>query len=89
MEKELSFNNMRYGLAWKVVSEFKDEIACCAVKHSTPCGVAVAENIKKAYEKVYESDPISIFGGIVAFNRSRFRNSKAIRKNILRNNNCS
>lgn len=68
--KELSFNNMRdMDLAWKVVSEFKDEIACCAVKHSTPCGVAVAENIQKAYEKAYESDPISIFGGIVAFNR--------------------
>lgn len=68
--KELSFNNVRdMDLAWKVVSEFDEEIACCAVKHSTPCGVAVAETVKSAYEKAYEADPVSIFGGIVAFNK--------------------
>src|SRR5690606_42108752 len=40
--KELSFNNLRdMDLCWKVVNEFKGEMACCAVKHSTPCGVAV------------------------------------------------
>lgn len=67
--KELSFNNVRdMDLAWKVVSEF-DETACCAVKHSTPCGVAIAESVKMAYQKAYDSDPISIFGGIVAFNK--------------------
>lgn len=67
--KELSFNNVRdMDLAWKVVSEF-DEIVCCAVKHSTPCGVAIADTVKKAYEKAFEADPISIFGGIVAFNK--------------------
>lgn len=67
--KELSFNNVRdMDLAWKVVSEF-EENACCAVKHSTPCGVAVADDIKDAYKKAYEADPISIFGGIVAFNK--------------------
>lgn len=67
--KELSFNNVRdMDLAWKVVSEF-DETACCAVKHSTPCGVAIAESVKMAYQKAYDADPISIFGGIVAFNK--------------------
>lgn len=67
--KELSFNNVRdMDLAWKVVSEF-DETACCAVKHSTPCGVAIAESVKMAYQKAYDVDPISIFGGIVAFNK--------------------
>lgn len=67
--KELSFNNVRdMDLAWKVVSEF-EEAACCAVKHSTPCGVAIADTIKKAYKKAYESDPVSIFGGIVALNK--------------------
>ena len=66
--KELSFNNIRdMDLAWKVVSEF-DEIACCGVKHSTPCGVAVADNVADAYRLCYESDPVSIFGGIVAIN---------------------
>lgn len=67
--KELSFNNVRdMDLAWKVVSEF-NETACCAVKHSTPCGVAIAESVKMAYQKAYDADPISIFGGIVAFNK--------------------
>lgn len=67
--KELSFNNLRdLDLAWKVVCEF-DETACCAVKHSTPCGVALDENLPTAYQKAHDCDPISIFGGIVAFNR--------------------
>lgn len=67
--KELSFNNVRdMDLAWKVVSEF-DEISCCAVKHSTPCGVAIGNSSKEAYQKTFEADPISIFGGIVAFNK--------------------
>ncbi|WP_413533100.1 bifunctional phosphoribosylaminoimidazolecarboxamide formyltransferase/IMP cyclohydrolase [Empedobacter brevis] len=67
--KELSFNNIRdMDLAYKVVSEF-EEIACCAVKHSTPCGVAIGDSTLIAYEKAYECDPMSIFGGIIAFNR--------------------
>ena len=67
--KELSFNNIRdMDLAYKVVSEF-EETTCCAVKHSTPCGVAIGENVLEAYEKAYECDPMSIFGGIIAFNR--------------------
>lgn len=67
--KELSFNNIRdMDLAYKVVSEF-EETTCCAVKHSTPCGVATGENVLEAYEKAYECDPMSIFGGIIAFNR--------------------
>ncbi|WP_073507574.1 bifunctional phosphoribosylaminoimidazolecarboxamide formyltransferase/IMP cyclohydrolase [Streptobacillus notomytis] len=66
--KELSYNNIRdMDLAWKVVCEF-DEIACCAVKHSTPCGVAIGSDVKDAYIKAYECDPVSIFGGIVAIN---------------------
>lgn len=66
--KELSFNNIRdMDLAYKVVSEFS-EITCCAVKHSTPCGVAIGNSVEEAYEKAYECDPISIFGGIIAFN---------------------
>lgn len=66
--KELSFNNIRdMDLAYKVVSEFK-EITCCAVKHSTPCGVAIGSTVDEAYNKAYECDPVSIFGGIIAFN---------------------
>lgn len=67
--KELSFNNLRdMDLCWKVVNEFKEEMACCAVKHSTPCGVAIGETPLETYQKAFECDPISIFGGIVAMN---------------------
>ena len=61
--KELSFNNLRdMDLCWKVVNEFKDEMACCAVKHSTPCGVAIGNSALETYTKTFECDPISIFG---------------------------
>src|SRR5690606_19464239 len=51
--KELSFNNIRdMDLAYKVVSEF-EEITCCAVKHSTPCGVAIGNSVDEAYQKAY------------------------------------
>jgi phosphoribosylaminoimidazolecarboxamide formyltransferase/IMP cyclohydrolase len=67
--KELSYNNFKdMDIAWKCVSEF-EEPACCALKHNTPCGVAIGETVNEAYMKAYEVDPTSIFGGIVAFNR--------------------
>jgi phosphoribosylaminoimidazolecarboxamide formyltransferase/IMP cyclohydrolase len=66
--KELSYNNLKdLDIALKVVAEF-DEIACCALKHNTPCGAAVADTVYDAYMKTYECDKTSIFGGIVAFN---------------------
>lgn len=67
--KELSFNNLRdMDLCWKVVNEFKNEMACCAVKHSTPCGVALGNYPLETYTKTYQCDPVSIFGGIVGMN---------------------
>ena len=67
--KELSYNNIKdMDIAWKVVCEF-DEIACCALKHNTPCGVAIGNSVLDTYKKAYECDPMSIFGGIVAFNK--------------------
>ncbi|MBD8018932.1 bifunctional phosphoribosylaminoimidazolecarboxamide formyltransferase/IMP cyclohydrolase [Kaistella pullorum] len=67
--KELSFNNLRdMDLCWKVVNEFKDEMACCAVKHSTPCGVAIGTSALETYTKTFECDPVSIFGGIIGMN---------------------
>lgn len=66
--KELSFNNIRdMDLAWKVVAEF-DGVAACGVKHSTPCGVAIGNDVYDAYSKMHAADPVSIFGGIVAIN---------------------
>lgn len=67
--KELSYNNIRdMDIAWKVVCEFK-EIACCGLKHNTPCGAAIGKDIFDAYKKAHAGDPVSIFGGIVAVNR--------------------
>ena len=67
--KELSYNNIKdMDIAWKVVCDF-DEIACCALKHNTPCGVAIGSSVLETYKKAYECDPMSIFGGIVAFNK--------------------
>ncbi|MBC2579210.1 bifunctional phosphoribosylaminoimidazolecarboxamide formyltransferase/IMP cyclohydrolase [Clostridium sp. DJ247] len=68
--KELSYNNIKdMDIAWKVVNEF-EEIACCAVKHNTPCGAAIGDNVYDTYLKTFECDKTSIFGGIVAFNRT-------------------
>lgn len=55
--------------AWQLVYEF-DEPACVIVKHANPCGVAVASSIARAYERAFECDPKSAFGGIVALNKT-------------------
>jgi phosphoribosylaminoimidazolecarboxamide formyltransferase/IMP cyclohydrolase len=67
--KEISFNNVNdlYG-AIAVVREFGDQIVTAAIKHSTPCGVAIGNTGYESYVKAYEADPQSIFGGIVAVN---------------------
>ena len=67
--KEISFNNVNdlYG-AVAVVREFGDQIVTAAIKHSTPCGVAIGQTGYDSYMKAYEADPQSIFGGIVAVN---------------------
>ncbi|NMB41697.1 MAG: bifunctional phosphoribosylaminoimidazolecarboxamide formyltransferase/IMP cyclohydrolase [Firmicutes bacterium] len=67
--KELSFNNINdLNAAWELLKEFSEPTAV-AVKHTNPCGVGSADNIEEAYRKAYDSDPVSIFGGIVALNR--------------------
>ena len=67
--KEISFNNLNdlYG-AVALVREFGDTTVTAAIKHSTPCGVAIGENGYDSYMKAYNADPQSIFGGIVAVN---------------------
>jgi phosphoribosylaminoimidazolecarboxamide formyltransferase/IMP cyclohydrolase len=67
--KELSYNNIADSdAAWECVKTF-EEPACVIVKHANPCGVAVARNPLAAYEKAFKTDPVSAFGGIIAFNR--------------------
>ena len=68
--KELSYNNLADAdAAWECVKSFS-EPACVIVKHANPCGAAIAENLAAAYEKALRTDPISAFGGILAFNRA-------------------
>ncbi|MEG1287592.1 MAG: bifunctional phosphoribosylaminoimidazolecarboxamide formyltransferase/IMP cyclohydrolase, partial [Clostridium sp.] len=68
--KELSYNNIKdVDIAWKTVCEF-EETACCGLKHNTPCGAAIGETPLEVYTKTYNVDPTSIFGGIVAINRT-------------------
>ncbi len=67
--KALSFNNLADAdAALECVKQF-DEPACVIVKHANPCGVAVSSTLLGAYERAYACDPISAFGGIIAFNR--------------------
>jgi phosphoribosylaminoimidazolecarboxamide formyltransferase/IMP cyclohydrolase len=67
--KELSYNNVAdTDAALETVKSFS-EPACVIVKHANPCGVAVAESIKHAYDLAYSTDSESAFGGIIAFNR--------------------
>lgn len=67
--KELSYNNIQdANAAIQIVKEF-DAPAAVAVKHMNPCGVGTAETIAAAFNKAYEADPVSIFGGIIALNR--------------------
>ena len=86
--KELSFNNIRdMDIALKIVCEFdenKKEFACSAIKHSTPCGAALGENVFDAYNKTYKCDSVSIFGGIVSFNSAvDERTAKELNKTFL------
>jgi phosphoribosylaminoimidazolecarboxamide formyltransferase/IMP cyclohydrolase len=68
--KELSYNNLADAdAAWECVKSFT-EPACVIVKHANPCGAALAESLAAAYEKALKADPVSAFGGILAFNRA-------------------
>jgi phosphoribosylaminoimidazolecarboxamide formyltransferase/IMP cyclohydrolase len=67
--KELSYNNIADAdAAWECVKSFT-ESACVIVKHANPCGVAVGTNALDCYNKAFQTDPTSAFGGIIALNR--------------------
>ena len=67
--KALSYNNIADAdAAWECVRSF-DVPACVIVKHANPCGVAVGATLTEAYQKAWQTDPTSAFGGIIAFNR--------------------
>ncbi|MGD8853562.1 MAG: bifunctional phosphoribosylaminoimidazolecarboxamide formyltransferase/IMP cyclohydrolase [Gammaproteobacteria bacterium] len=67
--KALSYNNVAdTDAALECVKQFGDGPACVIVKHANPCGVAYGASLLEAYERAYQTDPESAFGGIIAFN---------------------
>ena len=67
--RELSFNNLvDASAAWAAVSDF-EESAVAVIKHTNPCGLALHQDVAEAYSRAYKGDPVSAYGGIVAFNR--------------------
>jgi len=75
--KELSYNNIADAdAAWECVKTFA-EPACVIVKHANPCGVATGQSLLEAYDKALRCDPVSAFGGILAFNRALDRRTAA------------
>ncbi len=68
--KELSYNNLLdLDSALRLVRQFADP-AACILKHNNPCGAAQGVDVAEAFERAYEGDPVSAFGGIVGLNRS-------------------
>ncbi|MFN7921511.1 MAG: bifunctional phosphoribosylaminoimidazolecarboxamide formyltransferase/IMP cyclohydrolase [Bryobacteraceae bacterium] len=67
--KELSYNNLvDLDAAWQLILEFQGP-ACAIIKHTNPCGCAEQANLVEAYKRALEADPVSAFGGVLAFNR--------------------
>ena len=66
--KEMSFNNyLDTHSALLLALEFNQQKACAIIKHNNPCGVAVGANAAEAYIRAAKTDPVSAFGGVVAF----------------------
>ncbi|MBV9761180.1 MAG: bifunctional phosphoribosylaminoimidazolecarboxamide formyltransferase/IMP cyclohydrolase [Acidobacteriaceae bacterium] len=67
--KELSYNNLvDLDAAWQLIQEFEGP-AAAIIKHTNPCGCAEQPQLAEAYRKALEADPVSAFGGVLAFNR--------------------
>jgi phosphoribosylaminoimidazolecarboxamide formyltransferase/IMP cyclohydrolase len=67
--KELSFNNiLDLDSALNLVREFA-EPAAVVIKHNNPCGAAIGSTLEEAFRKAYEGDPLSAYGGVIAFNQ--------------------
>jgi len=67
--KELSYNNLvDLDAAWALVQEFRRP-AVAIIKHNNPCGAAEQDSLREAYLKALECDPVSAFGGVLAFNQ--------------------
>lgn len=69
--KALSYNNIADAdAALECVRQFDEGPACVIVKHANPCGAALGDDLLAAYDRAHATDPISAFGGIIAFNQA-------------------
>ncbi len=67
--KELSYNNIvDLQASWDLAQEFEEPV-CAIIKHTNPCGTAVAATLVEAYKRALECDPVSAFGGVIGVNR--------------------
>lgn len=81
--KQLSYNNIADAdAAMACVREFSQP-ACVVVKHANPCGVAVADTIEEAFERAFNADKVSAFGGIIALNRPCDKNIATAIANVF------
>jgi phosphoribosylaminoimidazolecarboxamide formyltransferase/IMP cyclohydrolase len=68
--KELSYNNLvDLDAAWQLIAEF-DAPASAIIKHTNPCGCAEGATLAESYRRAFEADPVSAYGGVLAFNRT-------------------
>jgi phosphoribosylaminoimidazolecarboxamide formyltransferase / IMP cyclohydrolase len=68
--KELSYNNLvDLDAAWQLIREF-DKPTSAIIKHTNPCGCAEGSTLAESYRRTFEADPVSAFGGVLAFNRA-------------------
>jgi len=68
--KELSYNNIvDLQAAWDLAQEFEGPV-CAIIKHTNPCGTAIADTLANAYKRALECDPVSAFGGVIGVNRT-------------------
>jgi phosphoribosylaminoimidazolecarboxamide formyltransferase / IMP cyclohydrolase len=71
--RELSYNNINdTDAAYELVAEFDPKVsaACAIIKHANPCGVALSKTLAQAYRDALACDPVSAYGGVLAFNRT-------------------
>lgn len=69
--KPLSYNNLLDAdAAMQCVQAFTEKPTCVIVKHTNPCGVAIGTDLCEAYQRAYQADPSSAFGGIIALNQA-------------------
>ncbi len=66
--KEMSFNNYQDTHSALLLALEFDEPACAIIKHNNPCGVAIGKKAAEAFTRAYKADPVSAFGGVLAFN---------------------